>query len=383
MCIVGLVGPFASGCTTVANKINALRKYEVLSLSDELRYLFDERCPGLASNRKELQDFGDEIRKENGAGYLAECVSRKIEDGKDYVIDSIRNPEEITYLRRKFSNFFLFGVFADADKRWDRAREVYKDDRREFDKDDKRDSGEDITYGQRVTDSFRTADIIILNNGKLVEGNSYDADLNAKINNNIDLIERKKPFSPSVNETNMAIAYAVSMRSSCIKRKVGAAIAGENGNIFSTGYNEVPALNNTCKQDYGKCYGDKLKGDYKKELENILEDSGARDAAYGLFKKSFKILDYCKALHAEENAILNVTKSGTTAELEKAILYTSTYPCNLCANKIAQVGIKKVVYFEPYPMEEAKRILSEGHVEQQPFEGVTYNGYFRLIEVIY
>lgn len=28
------------------------------------------------------------------------------------------------------------------------------------------------------------------------------------------------------------------------------------------------------------------------------------------------------------------------------IIHTSTYPCNLCANKITQVGIKKVVYFE-------------------------------------
>lgn len=383
MCIVGLVGPFASGCTTVANKINALRKYEVLSLSDELRSLFKERYPGLASNRKELQDFGDEIRKEKGAGYLAECVSRKMEDGKDYVIDSIRNPEEITCLRRKYSNFYLFGIFADADKRWDRAREVYEDDRREFDKDDERDSGEHITYGQRVTDSFRNADIIILNNGKLVDGNSYDADLNAKINNFIDLIEKKKPFCPSADETNMAIAYAMSMRSSCIKRKVGAAIAGENGNIFSTGYNEVPAASHTCNQEYGKCYRDKLKGDYRKDLEITLEDLAAMDSAYNLFKKSFKILDYCRALHAEENAILNVTKSGSTAELEKATLFTSTYPCNLCANKIAQVGIKKVVYFEPYPMEEAKRILSERHIEQKPFEGVTYNGYFRLMEVIY
>ena len=54
-----------------------------------------------------------------------------------------------------------------------------------------------------------------------------------------------------------------------------------------------------------------------------------------------------------------------------------------CANKIAQVGIKHIVYFEPYPMEEAKKILEDKGVEQEPFEGVTYNGYFRLMEVLF
>lgn len=62
---------------------------------------------------------------------------------------------------------------------------------------------------------------------------------------------------------------------------------------------------------------------------------------YTMFKKRFKILDYCRALHAEENAILNVTRTGSSSELKEATLYTSTYPCNLCANKITQVGIKR------------------------------------------
>ena len=65
-----------------------------------------------------------------------------------------------------------------------------------------------------------------------------------------------------------------------------------------------------------------------------------------------------------------------------ATLYTTTYPCNLCANKIAQVGIRNIVYFEPYPMEEAKNILNKHNIKQTPFEGVTYNGYSRLMEVL-
>ena len=145
----------------------------------------------------------------------------------------------------------------------------------------------------------------------------------------------------------------------------------------------LPALNDTCKSLYGTCYRDRLKTDFKQGLETELSDKQQQDSVYTMFKKRFKILDYCRALHAEENAILNVTRTGSSSELKEATLYTSTYPCNLCANKITQVGIKKVVYFEPYPMKEAKAILSDGNVKQEPFEGVTFNAYFRLMEVIY
>lgn len=181
----------------------------------------------------------------------------------------------------------------------------------------------------------------------------------------------------------MAIAYAESMRSSCLKRKVGAVIVDLAGAVVSSGYNEVSAANNTCKCEYGMCYRDKLKKDYRESLDSTIRKEKEREEAYKLFKKNFKILDYCRALHAEENAILNVARVGASAALPASTLFTSTYPCNLCANKIAQVGIKHIVYFEPYPMEEAKKILTDKSVEQEPFEGVTYNGYFRLMEVVF
>ena len=49
--------------------------------------------------------------------------------------------------------------------------------------------------------------------------------------------------APTYIETNMAIAYAASMRSSCLKRKVGAVIVDITEDVFSSGYNEVPAAN--------------------------------------------------------------------------------------------------------------------------------------------
>ncbi len=75
---------------------------------------------------------------------------------------------------------------------------------------------------------------------------------------------------------------------------------------------------------------------------------------------------------------MNVALSGSSGELKDATLYTTTYPCNLCANKIGYTRIRRVVYLEPYPMKEAYDVLRAHDVEQVPFEGVTYRGYFRL-----
>ena len=69
---------------------------------------------------------------------------------------------------------------------------------------------------------------------------------------------------------------------------------------------------------------------------------------------------------------------SSSIPLVGATFFTTTYPYNLCANKIAQVKIGKVLYFEPYPMEEAKEILASQGIEQEPFEGVTFRGYFRF-----
>ena len=384
--IIGLVGPFGSGCSYVAEKIADIFGYEVLSLSDVLKNDFKLQYPNKKKVvRQDLQDFGDKIRKEKGCDYLAKtiCERIKLDENKSYIVDSIRNPEEVNILRRSFAQFFLFGVFAEPDLRWKRVNEKYNNDRRAFNEDDKRDSNEGIEHGQRVTDSFRMADIILLNNENIIEGNKNEEIFLAKLKHDVNLIERKEVFAPTYVETNMAIAYAESMRSSCLKRKVGAVIVDLSGAVVSSGYNEVPAANNTCKCEYGMCYRDKLKKDYKESLDATIKKEKEKNSAYKLFKENFKILDYCKALHAEENAILNIARIGASAALPTSTLFTSTYPCNLCANKIAQVGIKHIVYFEPYPMEEAKKILTDKGVEQEPFEGVTYNGYFRLMEVVF
>ena len=93
-----------------------------------------------------------------------------------------------------------------------------------------------------------------------------------------------------------------------------------------------------------------------------------------------RILDSCRSLHAEENAIVNLAKNGRSIPLESCTLYTTTYPCRLCANKIVNLGLGRVVYLEPYPDLEAKRTLegTGSNVKNEFFEGITFKAYARV-----
>jgi len=158
----------------------------------------------------------------------------------------------------------------------------------------------------------------------------------------------------------MAMAYAASQRSSCLKRKVGAVLADDLGNVISSGYNEVPKHEKTCAQRYTKCHRDHIYDEFFKELKNEVPETAAKETILRKrFRSRFKLLDYCRALHAEENVIVTLARNGNIIPLERCTLYTTTYPCRMCANKIHNVGIKRVVYLEPYPQQEAKIILRQ------------------------
>lgn len=388
--IIGLVGPFGSGCSYIARKILEEEfGYIYISLSDILReeyYTKNQLTPDTGVSRKILQDFGDYIRKQKGVSYLSQKALEKInkkfeesgkEDNVNFVIDSIRNPEEIKFLKEKYVNFFVFGIFAGSNIRWERIKNNYNGNQAQFLEDERRDKGEKIEYGQRVTDAFLTSDAIILNETTIVNKNEAYLTLKAKVEKYINLfIGKSKNKAPTEMESIMSMAYSNSLRSSCLKRKVGAVIVDSKGNVFSSGYNEVPFLEKPCLNMYGGCYRSVKRDDIKNLFSN--DQKNLCDSVVS----QVKLLEKCRALHAEENAILNVARFGSAAVLKDATLYTTTYPCNLCANKIAQVGIKKIVYYEPYPVEEARQTLEKAHVAQEMFEGITFNAYFRVFNEI-
>ena len=380
--IIGMTGPFGSGCTYIAKTFLESAGYRYLSLSDILKSEFHDTDP---PSRTAMQDLGNQLREQDGADILAKKACEIIDHAENdkWVIDSIRNTHEIELFKKRFGTFYVIAAWADQETRWKRVESKYERNRVSFDADDSRDSRENAETGQQVSLCYQMADIIIINNKNIISpGTDEYTKLETVVRRYINIIEGIESFSPTEQETLMSMAYANSMRSSCSQRKVGALIFDDYGNVFSSGYNEVPSSERPCKNTYGKCYRKYLRDKFSDELTSIIHDDEARQNIANAVKKHFKMLDYCRALHAEETAIVNMARLGGSKNLSNATLYTTTYPCNLCANKIAQVGIRQLVYFEPYPQKEAKLILEAHKVKQIPFEGVTFNGYFRFMEVL-
>lgn len=372
--IIGLTGSINSGCKTVADYLEN-KGFKKLSLTTEIKRVAEK--DGYDFTTENLQNIGDDLRKK-GYEYLAKVVSEEIDKSSDkarFVVKSFRNHHEVDYFRRKYASFTLFSIDAERDircKRGNYSREEI------FDREDERDSGEEQPeYGQHVRLCVDRSDVVINNN-------EDERSLFSKIDKYIDLIDNPGKSSPSRHETSMAHACRESTKNGCLKRAVGAVIVEEKGRkeeIISLGYNSTPGNISSCKELGSVCYRESSRKcpHCGVDIQVILEKCNKCNNNIEKQKRIElnKNLDLCRAIHAEERAILRgVNIRGNY--LEGTILYTTTFPCILCAKKIVEVGIKKVWYIDPYPFRDAKDLLLRAKVEISKFEGVKSRAYDRL-----
>ena len=103
-----------------------------------------------------------------------------------------------------------------------------------------------------------------------------------------------------------------------------------------------------------------------------------------LIMKEFvgKRMEVCRALHAEERAIIQLGKLGMSLKPSEVTLYTTTFPCPQCANKIVGLGIGKIVFVEHYPTKESVDLLARSLENKniEKFEGVKARAYFRIYD---
>ena len=92
---------------------------------------------------------------------------------------------------------------------------------------------------------------------------------------------------------------------------------------------------------------------------------------------------HTRALHAEENAFLQLTKYGGEALLD-GVLYSTASPCELCSKKAYQLGISKIVYIDPYPGIAIDQILLNGEreIEIKLFSDAIGSAYHKIYEQI-
>ena len=136
---------------------------------------------------------------------------------------------------------------------------------------------------------------------------------------------------PTWDEYFMEMAELTAKRATCSRRQVGAVITRDNRAV-ATGYNGAPRGLAHCEEK-GGCLRQKL---------NI--PSGQRH-------------ELCRALHAEQNAIISAASMGNA--IEGGTIYITHQPCVICAKMIVNAGIKRIVVREGYPDELSMEILDE------------------------
>lgn len=167
--VIGVVGPLASGKGEVV-KLLEEKDFTSYSLSQTLRSLAS--LVSLPQTREALQDLGDLLRKHVGNGVLAERTADLIEKSNRSfaVVESIRHPDEIECLRKRFKTHVL-AVDATLEKRFQlmqkRARLGDPETWEDFLKAANRDLEGGVSFGQQVKKCLEMADKTIVNDGDL------------------------------------------------------------------------------------------------------------------------------------------------------------------------------------------------------------------------
>lgn len=402
--VVGVTGPFGSGCSKVAETLSSQKGYHVISVSSMLENEAKERQIPLGKpkdqRRKTLQQLGNQLRSGNGNAILVrkalELAQNEAPD-RSVVIDSIKNPGEVQELRA-LSNGYVIAVDASIHTRWKRLAEDYDHDQRQFLLDDKTDKDEGVDFGQNVQRCVDLADIILINESDWGTSDRKRKLFEARALDYAELLEEPGFREPRVRELVMNNAYSTSLKSKCISRQVGAVIALQKSSevlpyhILATGYNHVPLGSSDCVDEWGECYRTRrhreslariahcpwcrketIKGRCSSEKCQFAEAEGdiVEELSPG------RGLDICPAVHAEQSAILQTSLLGGPSPVG-GTMFTTTFPCGLCARMIIETGIVEVVYVEAYPSSRAMEMLNNAGVGLTRFEGVKAHSFFKL-----
>lgn len=141
---------------------------------------------------------------------------------------------------------------------------------------------------------------------------------------------------PSWDDYFMEIAHVVAKRSTCLRRHVGCVLVRDR-RLLTTGYNGPPK---------GLLHCDKLGGCLRAQMGI---PSGQRH-------------EICRALHAEQNAIIQAAVHGVALTGE-VTAYCLNQPCVSCAKMLINCSVKRIVYRDEYPDELAQQMLREAGVE--------------------
>lgn len=135
---------------------------------------------------------------------------------------------------------------------------------------------------------------------------------------------------------NLARTWAID-RSKAVRKKVGAILVSENGQIISDGYNGTPhGFDNRCE---------------------IVDEDGVP-----VLGDNGEMITNPETLHAESNVILKLAANGGPGS-SGATMYQTLSPCYECAKLLIQAKIKRVVFLEQYRDTSGIDLLKKAGIE--------------------
>ncbi len=355
------------------------------------------------------------------------------------VIDSLRNSMEAMFLRERYTAFYMIAVHDDdnrdkhliekIEKIWgatiterkrnkEKACRIFKKVKFLTDQEvSNEDYERGVFSGPNVEQCIADAEIHICNENNIQQAIPKFYTMAEQWMKYAALIQHPGLITPSSEERCMQIAYSSKFNSSCLSRQVGAVITNQYHSIRTIGWNEVPYGQIPCglRDTRNHIHHDMITDQYYKYMYSGFEQSnvpyykGARsfiqnlDEDYSLCKDvneklhglpypyCFKSLQnqyegeknqvYTRSLHAEENAMLQMVKYGGE-KLKDGIIYVTASPCELCCKKLYQIGIRQIVYIDPYPGIARKQILEAGYKRPKLklFQGAYGSTYFKLFQ---
>ena len=400
--VIGLTGPFGSGCTTAAAVLSDHASFSTRVLSSEIRDEWARLHGNQEPARGDLQKLGNQMRIDAGnPGVLAHLACESFGGSPEavdrLVLDGIRNVGEVQYLRERFGHrFYLVALECPASERFGRLAGVYgagDDALAAFRRDNEHDRDQETAMGQQVALCVDLADALIINSDAVTLKQLRD-----KVIGYVQVLTGETPRYPEPIEVMMNVAYSAAHGSKCLKRQVGAVVVdaapGEMGDVVGQGFNDNPRPTPPCvdeprygadpgKGQPGACYRDIVRS---QGFANLARDgakcpncgttithpdpsppwncAGCAENLEAYFWPE-RAMTLCTAIHAEVAALFAAGRraNGST-------LYTTTYPCFQCTEKIIQAGIRAVVFTEPYPDIRAAERIEIAGIEMVRFEGI-------------
>jgi dCMP deaminase len=285
--------------------------------------------------RDNLIDIGNDLRENEGPGVLAKRILPKIKNLPQALIDSIRNPYEIEVLKGNLGSFKLIGITADVKNRFERSikrgRVGDGETLEEFVRKEEKENSSD-EKAQQLNRCLEVADYKIDNSGNL-------RSLYKRLDTILAELNYKPYRRPSWDEYFIKMAYLVAERSTCIRHHVGAVVVSHN-HIVSSGYNGAPS-----------------------GIKDCIELGCLRDQ---LGIKSGMQQEICRAVHAEQNAIIHAALQG--ASTGGATIYATHSPCIICAKMIVNAKIERFVACTYYPDKAFENLFKEAGVKFELIE---------------